>query len=388
MEWKEKYDVIIFGLGNTAQAAIEYIKMRFNVIGCSDNDLSKHIIADELGFKFINPSKLSSMKYDYILIVSVYDEEIWKQLIDNDVEQEKILKRKQWDRLLFCCSFGEKNPDKTFYLLSRPIHIRDGLFSYLFAFLEQMDFVEKNNYIPVVDMQNYKNQYLADDKIGVENAWEYYFQPLSEYTLSDVYASKNVILGYDDPCYKGRYNEQYNIRRMSDLYQKYVRYNNEIYSAIQEERKKYIDSSCKTLGVLYRGSDMNALKLKNHSIQPSIDEMIALAHKYMDDWGCKRIFLSTEDAEAADKFKTEFGALLSCTEQKRFCNTGIAWIADINFERQNDRYLRGLEYLITIELLAECDSLLAGICAGSVCAQIINNGKYEHIKMVDKGEYI
>ena len=388
MEQAGKRNVIIYGLGNTVWDMVDYIRVRFHIIGCSDSNIEKKDVAEKLEIPFVHPEKLCEMEYDYILITSVYDDEISSQLVEKrGLSKEKVLRRIQWCRMLFTYSFGSMNKDKTFYLLSHPIHLRDGLLSFLFAFLEQMDFVERNNYIPVIDMQNFKNQYLDDDKIGVENAWEYYYNPLSEYSPKEVYQSKNVILGYDDNCYKGNYEQKYDIKRMSALYQKYISYNQDVVIAIQKEYEKNIDKTKKTLGVLYRGSDMSALKLKNHPVQPTIDEMISLIHRYMKEWKCERIFLSTEDAGAVDKLKAEFGAILSCTDQKRFANTGKTWLANINFEREHDRYLRGLEYLITIELLSRCDCLLAGICTGSICAQIMNNGKYEHIEMIDKGEY-
>ena len=380
--------VIVYGLGNTVWDAIDYIRTRFLVVGCSDSDLSKSGLAERIGAPFISSDALAYADCDYILIVSVYDEEIWQQLIDNGVEQEKILKRKQWDSMLFYNCYGERNPDKTFYILSHPIHLRDGLFSFLFAFLEQMDIVEKNGYIPVVDMKNYKNQYMEKDRLGLENVWEYYYEPISGYALEEAYKSKNVILGYDDNCYKANYDKKYNISRMSELYQRYIRYQPNIIRLVEEEFAYRIKPDKRTLGVLYRGTDMSSLKLRNHPIQPTVEEMIPLIYRYMDKWKCERIFLSTEDACAAEKFKAEFGSVLSCTDQKRFGDTGEKWLSHIEFDRKNDKYLRGLEYLITIELLSRCNSLLAGVCTGSICAQIINNGKYEHIKMVDKGEYI
>ena len=387
MEQAGRRSVILYGLGNTVFDMIDYIRLRFRVIGCSDSNVEKKDVAEKLGLAFVPSGKLLAEKFDYILITSVYDDEISGQLIRMGLAQEKILKRMQWCKMLFLHSFGECNYDKTFYLLSHPIHIRDGLFSYLFAFLEQMDFIEKNGMIPVVDMQNFPCQYLGDDEIGKDNVWERYFLPLSEYSFTEVYHSQNVVLGYDDNCYKGNYEKKYDIKRMSDLYQKYTRYNEKTALAVQTEYEKKIDSTKKTLGVLYRGSDMNALKLKNHPVQPTVDEMILQVHKYMKEWKCERIFLSTEDADAAERMRAEFGELLSCTDQKRFSHTGKTWLANINFERPNDRYLKGLEYLITIELLSRCDSLLAGICTGSICAQIMNNGKYRHINMIDKGEY-
>ena len=190
MEQAGKWNVIIYGLGKTAWDAIDYIRLRFHVIGCSDSNPQKVTVAESLGIPFISPEVLSRQTFDYILIVSVYDSEISEQLMEAGIAREKLLKRIQWEKMLFWRSFGTKNPDKTFYLLSRPMHFRDGLYTYVFAFLEQMDMVEKNNYIPVVDMQNFWNHYLEEDKIGVENAWDYYFQPLSKYSLEEVYASR------------------------------------------------------------------------------------------------------------------------------------------------------------------------------------------------------
>lgn len=379
--------VVVYGLGKTINDCIDYIRMRFRVIGGSDSDFKKAVNAEKLGILFITRKQLSEAAYDYILITSIYDNEIYRQLTEQGIPEEKILQRSQWCRMRFWNNFGELNPEKTFYILSRPIHVRDGLYSFLFAFLEQLDFVERNGYIPVVDMQNFQNQYLEKCKVGKENAWEYYFESLSEYSLEEVYRSKNVILGYDDSCYKGGYEKKYDIKRMSELYRNYIRYNSKTLSYVWEEYEKIMDKSKKTLGVLYRGSDMNALKLRHHPIQPTVDEMTRFIYKYMREWQCERIFLSTEDAQAAEKLKAEFGEILSCTNQKRFDDTREAWLANISFDRPHDRYLRGMEYLITIELLSRCDCLLAGICAGSVCAQIMNCGTYEHIEMVDRGVY-
>lgn len=380
--------VIVYGLGNTVWDAIDYIRLRFQVVGCSDGNAGKAPAAERMGVPFIMRDDLPQADYDSILIVSVYDDEISRQLTEEvGIPKEKVLRRIQWCKMLFSHKFGEMHPDRTFYLLSHPIHLRDGLFSYVFAFLEQMDFVERNGYIPVIDMQNFWSQYLDEEKVGIENAWEYYYQPFSEYSLAEVYESSNVILGYDENCYKADYDRKYDIRRMSELYEKYVRYRSDVASYIENEYEDKIDRTKKTLGVLYRGSDMSALKLKNHPVQPTVDEMIASIYQYMEEWQCEQIFVSTEDAAAMDRFRAEFGSLMSCTDQRRFGDTGQTWLANIHFERQNDSYLKGLEYLTTIELLSRCDCLVAGICTGSICAQIMNNGKYEHLQMIDKGEY-
>ena len=239
MEQAGKRDVIIYGLGNTVWDMVDYIRGRFHIIGCSDSNVEKACVAEKLGIPFICAENLCGMKYDYILITSVYDDEISNQLVKTKgLPKEKVLRRIQWCRMRFTYDFGSMNKDKTFYILSRSIHIRDGLFSYLFAFLEQLDEIDKKGYIPVVDMQNFECQYLDDDKVGSENVWEYYFKPLSAYSLAEVYQSSNVILGYDDPCYKGNYEAKYDIRRMCELFEKYIRYNQDIALAVQKEYEK------------------------------------------------------------------------------------------------------------------------------------------------------
>ena len=52
----------------------------------------------------------------------------------------------------------------------------------------------KQGYIPVIDMQNGRNTYLEEGKVGRENAWEYYFEQPCGYRLADIRDAKNVIL--------------------------------------------------------------------------------------------------------------------------------------------------------------------------------------------------
>ena len=47
---------------------------------------------------------------------------------------------------------------------------------------------------PVVDMKNFSNLYNEKKKInGTLNSWLYYFEPVSKYTLDEVYKSKFVV---------------------------------------------------------------------------------------------------------------------------------------------------------------------------------------------------
>lgn len=52
-------------------------------------------------------------------------------------------------------------------------------------------------YLPVVDMKNYPNSYLAPENLSKENAWEYYFEQPLGIDLEEAYNGKNVILGME-----------------------------------------------------------------------------------------------------------------------------------------------------------------------------------------------
>ena len=49
--------------------------------------------------------------------------------------------------------------------------------------------------IPIIDMKNFPTKYNVKNKIDkTYNAWEYYFEPLNNYKLKDIYKSKFVIV--------------------------------------------------------------------------------------------------------------------------------------------------------------------------------------------------
>lgn len=388
MERQEQFNVIVYGIGGTLKQSIEYIRFRYNMVGCSDKNPEKASEEMVRDIPYYPPGLLRDISYDYILITSDFDDAISKYLQEEiGIAEEKILKREQWYRMLFHYSFGEKNPEKTFYVMSKPIRVKNGLMSNVLCFLEQLDYIEKKGCIPVADMQSYPSQYLEAQQIGKINAWEYYYEPMSPYTLEEVYQSKNVIMGYDDNCYMQDYQEKYDIPRLSQLYHKYIKIRPDTAQIINREYEKILGGKRTILGVLYRGTDMVSLKLAHHAVQPAVDEMKKLMHQYFREWQCEYIFLCTEDQQALDEFKKEFGDRLLYTDQARFSNTGNQWLAQIENTRENDKYLRGLEYLTTIELLTRCDYLLAGVCSGSVCSLIMNGGQYKGVKMVDKGVY-
>ena len=99
-------------------------------------------------------------------------------------------------------SFGEENPDKKFYVIRSLadtskyyIGPRHNLMANYFYVLSHLVYAQLNEWIPVIDQLNYPVYTSQNYPVhGTNNAWEYFWQQPSVYTLDDVYQSKNIIL--------------------------------------------------------------------------------------------------------------------------------------------------------------------------------------------------
>lgn len=382
-------NVIAYGMGNSFLESESYLLDRVNIVGCSDSDYGKRNSDISNRYKFYMPNEIAQSEFDYIFIVSIHDREICDQLVNQyGIDRNKIMLREEWSKVAFSKKEIDCYPDKYVYVISKPIRVKSGLFSYVFGAIEQLQYVDEDLCLPIVDMQHYPNIYLEEENIGKENVWDFYFEPVSTIKIEEMEAYENVVLGYDSPDYKSNYIEKYDIDKMHDTYKKYVHIKQEIMNEIDKVCNDILPYGFEhVMGVLFRGTDMTALKLKDHPVQPSVDEMCSLIDKHMAEWGCNTIYMCTEDEDALEFFKEKYGDRLVCTNQKRFKNTGNKWLGEIYEEMKIDRYELGLEYLITIEILSRCNNMIASVCAGSVCAHIMHGNQYEHLLMIDKGKY-
>lgn len=86
--------VLIFGTGKTSYNVINSINDDVKIVGYIDNDESK------LGFKdsyqVISPDEIEKFKYDYIIIASQYEEEIFNQLREMHIDEKKVIKFFEW----------------------------------------------------------------------------------------------------------------------------------------------------------------------------------------------------------------------------------------------------------------------------------------------------
>lgn len=65
---------------------------------------------------------------------------------------------------------------------------------------------------------------------------------------------------------------------------------------------------------------------------------------------------------------------------------GINLIGQIHFDRENDNYLKMIEYLSSMIILSKCDAIVAGNCGGSLFA-VLNSETVKNRCVFDKGYY-
>lgn len=266
-----------------------------------------------------------------------------------------------------------------------------GLFSYVITNLGNIDKALKKGRIPIIDMQSYKNPYLEEEEVGIKNAWEFFFEQPCNKKLEDIKGEKQIEI---TSVTRNRPNDsmRFFLNKKVNAYwkeraKKYLRLNKTMQIEIEHQEKKIFKGHKeKILGVLCRGTDYVSLKPFRHPVQPTPEEVIEKAKEVMKEQKCKKIFLATEDESILKKFQKEFGDNLLFLDQKRFQDTKEHYLAEINFNRNHDAYLKGIEYLSTIVLLSKCDSFIGGRCSGTIGVTLFAD-HFDYTYFWDKGRY-
>jgi hypothetical protein len=291
-------------------------------------------------------------------------------------------------------SFGNLFPDKTFYIIRR-LPPGAGLFSNFHYVLDHIYCAFEKGYIPVVDMKNYRTSYTEKHPMnGTLNAWEYYFEQPTDYTMEDAYKGKNVVLSslkslerqIPSPYQAYMFNDKNAIQSHYNCISQYMRFRPEVMNIINKQQNLLFNGRTKILGVMSRGSDYNVYRSYLHSILPSSAWLCKKSKELFDEWGMEHVFLTTEEAFVVDEFEKTFGERLIVTERERLVNYNNQLLTpEIRYNRENDKYFSGLEYITDIVLLSRCDAIICPMVTGSVAAVELNNNRYTHRYIIDFG---
>jgi hypothetical protein len=285
--------------------------------------------------------------------------------------------------------FGNANPELTFYVI-RIQPPGAGLFANFNWVLSHVAYALEKGYMPVVDMENYQTFFNETTPInGTYNAWEYYFNQPTQYTLSDAYKSKNVILS-DARYYFGDkicpfFGEE-QIHFVNTIINKYLRFNDKTLEYINNQQCLIFKDFKDILGVKHRGTDYNGGAYHNHSNLPSVDAIITKTKELFAKWDMKYVYLSTEEAGAVNKFRDVWGDNLIMTNIPRIekYERRMGQSSQISFGRENDNYQKGLDYIVDTILLSRCDALIAAGNNGTLAAIEFNGNRYKYKYILER----
>ena len=214
-------------------------------------------------------------------------------------------------------SFGKLNPQITFFVIRR----RPpgwGFFSNLFFVLKGISYAEKNGYVPVVDMENYWMSELSSLKgvDGEKNAWCYFFKQVSEYSLSQVYQSKNVFLS-DASRISGGLDWLTNrdatlitnlqlLQKTHNIINQHIVLNEKTSNHVREVKKNLNWTYEETLGVFIRGAVYYENLEFPKEFVPTLDYFISEVKKIIISSKIKKIYISTEDLRIYKLISNEF----------------------------------------------------------------------------------
>lgn len=287
-------------------------------------------------------------------------------------------------------TYGKKNPDRTVYVVKPDYQDGvEGLLSLVYRQLIYIQHAEQKKYIPYVDWKNFKTQYYD----GEHNAWNDFFEQPSAITEQEVYESKSVILSgwtfFDvnkDGVFEASVFKNEKLKQeSSQIFQKYLKFNQEVLQKVEEEAKKIAVEEC--IGVYLRGTDYVKLQPSGEYVQPTAKQMMEQVKVFLKKYDAP-IFLVTEDGSIADQIKEAFPDRVRTVSFDSYVRgyDGKDVLSKSNV-LNSDKKKRGQDYLTKMILLAKCRYLITSITQGSKFSYLLNNGKYEDEYVFDLGLY-
>ena len=189
---------------------------------------------------------------------------------ENFMEEEKLIDRENWKEHYV----RKGDPKKPTYYIIR-LNDYGGLFAITALTLGHIWYGISKSWIPVVDMQNYPNQYLTRENFGKENVWEYYFEQPFRIGLDTAYDGENIVLSGATPPIAPPWGMAAFFDRKPDAFAEWrmfvklglFKVKPEIMSETLAIRDKLFPPKERILGVHLRGTDYLA-KPHGHPIPP------------------------------------------------------------------------------------------------------------------------
>lgn len=297
-------------------------------------------------------------------------------------------------------TYGKLNPDITFFVIRRRPPAW-GFFSNLMFVLQGIIYSDEHGYVPIVDMENYWVSELSSSKKvnGTFNAWCYFFNQVSNYSLNDVYRSKNVILSNGSRILNSEHwfsdrrllfsaNTE-KLKYISKIIQKYISLNRPTSNYVGDIKRELKWQPNETLGIFIRGTNYVSFKGPQAPV-PDLALMISEIKTALKTKFIKKLFISTEDYRIYLSLRDEFSHEIEVQSIRHNKLVSIEEWENANKQTKENGILMGHKltekYLAEIFLLSECPNFISTLSNASlfVLSKNIDNFKYCRLVLSNK----
>ena len=246
-------------------------------------------------------------------------------------------------------SFGKKNPDKIFYIIKKTPGA--GLFSNVLFVLNHLKIAKKKNYIPFVDMENFHTIYNEKNKISkTKNAWEYYFENFSGYTIDEIYQSQNVYITSNS--FEETFFKDLNTEEITKFFREHIRVKKNYLKFVINFSEKNFKNK-KVLGIHFRGTSYK--NAPGHPFPATKKQIINKINEVKMHNHFDKVFLVTEEENYKKFLISRFKEKILFIKSSYRSNKNDAFKV---YPRRNHRFKLGREALIETLLLSKCDYLI------------------------------
>ncbi len=277
-------------------------------------------------------------------------------------------------------SYGQEYQGRIVY------HIKEygcsvGFFAEFLYSLIRLYFATDRGLVPYVDWGDNCLYYEEGGIRNEHNVFLYYFAPVSD--VSSIARAAHVLeadqyhIQEVQNClntYGYAVTDEY-MNALSGMIKKYIRYNKPIREYLENGYRELIGDK-RALAVHFRGTDYRR-QYNNHPVFITVDQEIEKVKETFEAGNYEVIFLATDEQEAVEAFKREFGSGLKYFDDTWRADRGDESVAYSNSKRKNHHYLLGLEVLRDQYMLTRCDGLVCGISNLTLSARMMRKAWYE-----------
>lgn len=284
---------------------------------------------------------------------------------------------------------GEKNPDKTVFLIDYDVF--GGLGDFVKFTMSYVRLARSRGWLPAIDVKTCPNVLSGHEG---ENVWNYFFEPLPDISLNEAYESANVIrcstnrIGYLDADFNPYARHAYPVPPRDPYMLRDICLAENTWKYIREHTPEWLHGGAKVLGAVAKGigyrEEMNKKSGRTNLHVPSLEYLLQRNEELMNLFKCDYIFVASDDEEYFQAFLDHFGEKCRYIDQKRLC-----YDASMEYEVMRKMYEQlaeeetTLSYFTTLYCLAHCDVLTTSVACGAFELSLAwKEGKYEYQEII------